>query len=247
MTPEFHPHTLGAPETSVLLLSAAGVAVLHTLAGPDHYLPFVVMARARRWSAARTILWTTLCGAGHVGSSIVLAIGGVLLGCGLERIQFIEEWRGNLAAWAMIAFGTVYLAWGLKRAARADTLGHGHAHAGENGHTHRHGHGSDQVHSHADAAGFRLTPWVLFTIFVFGPCEPMIPVVMYPAARGAWHEIWMVVAVFSVLTIGTMLTVVLLARRGVQLIAGAWFERYTHATAGATILLAGCAIQFLGL
>src|SRR4051812_23916275 len=108
MNPEFHAHTLGAPQMSILLLGTAGVAILHTLAGPDHYLPFIVMGQARRWSTARTIFWTVLCGLGHVGSSVLLALVGVLLGLGLERVQFIEGFRGNLAAWAMIAFGLVY-------------------------------------------------------------------------------------------------------------------------------------------
>ncbi len=38
------------PELVALLLSAAGIALTHTLMGPDHYLPFVAMAVERRWS-----------------------------------------------------------------------------------------------------------------------------------------------------------------------------------------------------
>ena len=36
------------PEILLLLTSAAGIAFVHTLLGPDHYLPFVSMAVARR-------------------------------------------------------------------------------------------------------------------------------------------------------------------------------------------------------
>lgn len=230
MNPEIHAYTLGAPQMSVLLLGTAGVAILHTLAGPDHYLPFIVMGRARRWSVARTVFWTTLCGAGHVASSVVLAVLGVLFGLGLERVRFIEEFRGNLAAWAMIAFGLVYLAWGLNQALRGARHGPAHDH-----------------HATGGEAGFRLTPWVLFTIFVFGPCEPMIPLVMYPAAQGSWADVWVVVGSFSVLTIGAMLAVVLLGQRGLGLLPAGRLERFRHAMAGGTVLLAGCAIQFLGL
>lgn len=229
MNPEFHAHTLGTPQMSVLLLGTAGVAVLHTLSGPDHYLPFIVMGRARRWSVARTVFWTTLCGLGHVGSSVLLAVAGVLMGFGLERVRFIEEFRGNLAAWAMIAFGLAYGAWGLKRAFRD-------AHP-------EHDHGAGEI----SAGGFRLTPWVLFTIFIFGPCEPMIPLVMYPAAQGSWSNVWQVVGSFSALTIGAMLFVVLLGHRGLALVPTGRFERFRHAMAGGTVMLAGCAIQFLGL
>jgi hypothetical protein len=164
-----------------------------------------------------------------VGSSVLIALSGVLMGFGLERVRFIEEFRGNLAAWAMIAFGLVYGAWGLKRAFRDTHPDHDHHHAS------------------GGAGEFQLTPWVLFTIFIFGPCEPMIPLVMYPAAQGSWSDVWFVVGCFSALTIGAMLVVVLLGRHGLGLLPAGRLERFRHAMAGGTVLLAGCAIQFLGL
>lgn len=219
---------------SILLLSTAGVAVLHTLAGPDHYLPFIVMGKARHWTTRRMIFWTSLCGFGHVTSSVVIAVGAVALGHGLERVQVIEEFRGILAAWAMIAFGAVYFAWGVNHAIRRR----------------KHAHACDHDHDATDEGaqvGFKLTPWILFTIFVLGPCEPMIPLVMYPAAQGHWSEMWVVSAVFTALTIGAMLATVLLAVKGLKLLPLRRIERYTHAMAGAVVLSAGCAIQFLGL
>lgn len=233
---------------TVLMASTAGVAVLHTLAGPDHYLPFIVMGRARRWSATRMAGWTMICGLGHVASSVLVAVGAVVFGFGLERVELIEEFRGNLAAWAMIAFGAVYLAWGLKQVFRSRSHAHDHTHGGGEAHAHAHTHGGAHLHVHPEsAAGFKLTPWVLFTIFVLGPCEPMIPLVMYPAAQGAWGRMWGVVAVFGVLTIGAMLAAVFLAVRGIRLLPLQRFERFNHAIAGAVVLGAGCAIQFLGL
>ncbi len=247
MTPQFHVQALSTPEMSVLLLGTAGVAVLHTLAGPDHYLPFIVMGRARRWSVARTSFWTVLCGLGHVGSSVLLALLGVAFGYGLERVQFFEGLRGNFAAWAMIAFGLVYLAWGLKKASRGRSHAHLHGHNGGNVHDHRHAHDTSHGHPHGETEGFKLTPWILFTIFIFGPCEPMIPLVMYPAAQGSWGDVWTVVITFSALTIGSMLVVVVLVLKGISLLPIRKLERYNQAFAGGTILLAGCAIQFLGL
>jgi len=37
-------------EFVALCATAAGVGVIHTLLGPDHYLPFAAMARAGDWS-----------------------------------------------------------------------------------------------------------------------------------------------------------------------------------------------------
>ena len=38
------------PEDLLLIAPvAASVAAIHTISGPDHYLPFVAMAKARSW------------------------------------------------------------------------------------------------------------------------------------------------------------------------------------------------------
>jgi hypothetical protein len=65
--------------------------------------------------------------------------------------------------------------------------------------------------------------------------------------QGGWSDVWIVVGTFGVLTIATMLAVVLIARRGISLLPTRTLERHRHAVAGGTLLLAGCAIQFLGL
>ena len=64
-------------DITVLMFVAASIGFFHTLFGPDHYLPFIVMARANRWSTIKTIWITLLCGVGHVVSSVVLGIIGI--------------------------------------------------------------------------------------------------------------------------------------------------------------------------
>ena len=34
-------------DLTILAVTAASIGVVHTLVGPDHYLPFVVLAQAR--------------------------------------------------------------------------------------------------------------------------------------------------------------------------------------------------------
>jgi len=232
---------------TLLCLNAAAVAVLHTLFGPDHYVPFVVMARARRWSSWRTALITLACGIGHVGSSVVLGLVGVVCGVELQKVMHIESFRGSLATWLLIAFGAVYLVWGLRRAYRSQVHTHGHVHEDDGYHVHAHAHDREHAHVHDAEAQISLTPWILFTIFIFGPCEPMIPLIMYPAAGGNWLGVVLVAVVFSAITIAIMLAVVLLSLYGVHLLPLGRLERYSHALAGATIVLTGCAIQVFGL
>ena len=61
----------------VLCGTAASIGFLHTLLGPDHYLPFVAMSRAGGWSLKKTTVVTVLCGMGHVLSSVVLGFIGI--------------------------------------------------------------------------------------------------------------------------------------------------------------------------
>ena len=236
-------------ELKALLAAAAGIGFLHTLLGPDHYLPFIMMSWARRWSGARTAAITLLCALGHIGGSVVLGLVGVALGLAVENLTGAEAIRGRIAAWLFIALGLAYLIWGIRHAYRSRPHQHTHSHPpdGSHGHVHAHSHFGEHAHIH-DAESVRsLTPWILFTIFVFGPCEPLIPLLMYPAAKGSFLDLAFVTGVFGVATAGTMLAAVFLGRAGVNLLPLKKVQRYSHALAGATILLCGLAIEFLGL
>ena len=233
-------------ELWLLTLTAAALGSMHTILGPDHYVPFVMMARAAGWSRSKT-LWVTFgCGLGHVLSSVLLGGIGIALGAAVARLEAIEAIRGELAAWLLIGFGLAYGTWGLWRGLKKRSHGHLHNHADGTIHSHLHSHTEKHVHVPGAAAG-QLTPWILFTIFVFGPCEPLIPLLMYPAARASLWGVVLVTLVFGTTTILTMLVTVLVVRAGLVRIGLGTLERYIHAFAGATIALCGLAIQFLGL
>ena len=231
---------------SILAGTAALIGFGHTLFGPDHYLPFIVMGRARGWSLSKTMRITFLCGVGHVGGSVLLGLAGAMLGIAVGRLEFFEAWRGNLAAQALIVFGFTYCVWGIHRAIRNKPHSHTHMHENNVVHAHSHTHMHEHAHPHLQD-GKTLTPWVLFTIFVLGPCEPLIPLIMYPAAEHSMWGMMLVASVFSIATIGTMMTVVLVSIWGIRFVKIAPLERFSHALAGAAVCLSGLAIQFLGL
>ncbi len=231
---------------SILILSAVSIAFVHTVIGPDHYLPFIMIAKARNWSISRTLGITFVCGVGHVLSSVILGLIGIAFGIALSRLEFIESFRGNIAAYLLIGFGFIYFIWGLKQAFKNKPHSHFHIHGDGKAHIHTHTHVGNHTHIHADETK-SITPWVLFLIFVFGPCEPLIPLLMYPAAKSHWMDLTMVTIAFSIVTIGTMMVIVFLASKGLHLLTSSKIERYTHAIAGFTIFLCGMGIQFLGL
>ena len=224
----------------VLCGTAASIGFLHTLLGPDHYLPFVAMSRVGAWSLRRTVFITLLCGMGHVLSSVVLGVIGVAFGVAVFRIEGIEGLRGDLAAWLLLAFGLVYFIWGVRRAIRNRPHTHPHVHADGLVHAHKHVHSGAHVHvhdeSHVSAAGGNteglaagsMTPWVLFTIFLFGPCEPLIPLLMYPAAEGSAWDIALVTVVFGTVTLATMTTIVVVAYLGIGSLRLTRLQRYSH-------------------
>jgi sulfite exporter TauE/SafE len=234
-------------ELSALIITAASIGFFHTILGPDHYLPFIMMSWARKWSGMKTTLVTLLCGLGHIGSSVVLGLIGVSLGLAVNKLEVMESFRGNLAAWLLIAFGLAYLVWGLRRAYRSQPHMHSHTHASEDTHTHTHSHHQEHVHVHNDRTAPSIAPWALFVIFVFGPCEPLIPILMYPAAQKSFFSLVAVTFVFGLVTLATMLSAVFLSRAGVNFIPLSRLQRFSHVIAGATICLCGLAIQFLGL
>lgn len=232
-------------ELLILSITAVSIGFFHTLLGPDHYLPFIMMARARRWSLLKTGCVTFLCGIGHIMSSVLLGTIGVVLGIAVTRLKILESFRGNLATWALIAFGLVYFIWGLRQAIRNRPHAHLHDHIDESDHVHTHVHNKEHLHIHNKEKAANLTPWVLFTIFVFGPCEPLIPVLMYPAAKKSIFGLVWVASIFAVVTIATMLGVVIISTFGINLLPMKKLERYTHAIAGGTIFICGLAIKFL--
>ncbi|HLN21524.1 MAG TPA: sulfite exporter TauE/SafE family protein [Bacteroidales bacterium] len=235
-------------DTSLTLLSATAVslAFVHTILGPDHYLPFIVLSQAKSWSLKKTMIITFLCGLGHVASSVVLGLIGIAVGISISKLVSVESFRGNIAAWLFIAFGLVYMIISLRNVFKKRKHSHSHFHSGGAKHYHEHDH--HEEHSHIHQTGkMNTTPWILFIIFVFGPCEPLIPVLMYPAAENNISGSIIVSVLFSAVTIITMMSVVLVFKLGLNSINLKPLEKYSHVIAGAMIFFSGIAIQFLGL
>ncbi len=257
----------------VLLVAALSLGFVHTLLGPDHYVPFVVIGRARRWGLGRTSLLTLVCGLGHVLSSVLLGLIGVGAGAALHEVEGWESSRGGWAAWGLLVFGAAYAAWGVYRAIGRRTHSHVHLHSGGgmHGHPHDHvrgeGHPSvhdhdhvhDHVHDHENdhdnettsrggtVSWRELTPWLLFLIFVLGPCEPLIPLFFASAAQGSWAEVLMAGLGYLAATLFGMQLAVTVLWFGLKKVPLGPLERWSHLMAGLLVALAGAGMIFLGL
>jgi sulfite exporter TauE/SafE len=233
-------------EAQILLVTAASIAFLHTILGPDHYVVFTAMGKARKWSLAKTLRVTAICGVGHVLSSILIGAVGLVLGAQLLSLVEIEGLRGSVAGWALLAFGLMYFAWGLRQAGRSQRHSHAHVHE-DVVHAHEHDHHQDHVHVHDVASQKSITPWIIFIIFVLGPCEALIPLFMYPAAQHNPALVFAVAAVFGTVTLLTMVAAVTVTTVGLRNLKLPRLGRWEHAIAGASVALCGGAITLLGI
>ncbi len=224
-----------------LSFTAITIAFFHTAAGPDHYLPFIVLQRSRRWSLARTLMLTVVCGFGHVFSSILLGIMGVFMGWQLSEISIFQDVRGEMSSWALLIFGVAYLVYGLWRARKVQP--HKHFDVVE-----------DDVyvyeHKHEDLyvpkKRVKVTPMVLFAIFVMGPSEPIIPLLFFSGTHRSATEIAWLILLFTLTTILTMVMMVLLGNYSYARIKTETLDRFSHAISGFVISFCAFGMLFLG-
>jgi sulfite exporter TauE/SafE len=229
-------------ELQVLILTATGIACLHTLSGPDHYLPFIALSKSRGWSFGKTMFWTVTCGCGHVLSSVLLGLGGAAIGWSLSKVKLLEEVRGGVAGWALLTFGFAYAIWGLIRARQ--NRRHKHFDVYEDGAIYVYEHKDGEVV--APTERHAVTPWVMFLIFVLGPCEPMIPLLYFPAAQNSWSGMLMLILVYTLVALVTMMLMVLFGYYGFDFLKTEKLEKYVHALGGLTIFICGAGMVFMG-
>ena len=101
------PPDLHQPVLASLLGAGFAAAFLHA-ALPTHWLPFVLVGRAQRWTLRRTMGAVVAAGLAHIATTAV--VGGLLVVAGLALNQWIAGMLPHLAAALLIVFGAFYLA-----------------------------------------------------------------------------------------------------------------------------------------
>jgi ABC-type nickel/cobalt efflux system permease component RcnA len=169
---------------------------------------------------------------------------GYIVGSSLFSLESIEAFRADIAGWLLIGFGIIYTVWGIKQAYLSKKHTHLHIHEDGTVHNHEHSHRLDHAHIHKNKT---LTPWLIFIIFILGPCEPLIPLLIYPAADHNALAVFAVASVFTIITLLTMQIMVFSGIYGLNFFSFEKIQKHIHALAGISILLCGISIQFLGL
>ncbi len=229
-------------ELYLLMISAVSLGFIHTILGPDHYLPFIVLSKARGWSGNKTMWITFISGIGHVGSSVLIGMLGIALGISLNKLEYLESFRGEIVGWMLFAFGLGYTFYGFWKYMKNSDHWHlpdflvpkkirGLQHLPT----------EEQKEDNT-----KLTPWILFLIFVFGPCEVLIPMLIFPAYENSHFGMFAVALVFGIATVATMMLTVYIGCKGTSLIKFKKHEKYFHLLAGILILFSASGILFFG-
>jgi hypothetical protein len=220
---------LFSPPEFLLIGAVAGVGVLHTLV-PDHWVPITLIARQRGWSNAETARAALIAGAGHVISTLAIAlvvwIAGVVVA---RRFGGIVD---SLASAALVAFGA-WIALSALCELRAGEA-HGHPHAHGPGHPHHH-------HPTKPKAGSRTA---LLLILGSSPMVEGIPA-FFAASRYGAGLIAVMSAVFAVATIATYVLLCVGSAIGLQSVRLGPIERYGEVLSGGFIALVGLAFWLL--
>jgi hypothetical protein len=239
--------SLSDATTYVLMATAGATALLHTLI-PDHWLPFVLIGRARGWSGATTAAVSGFSALIHVVLSVILGL--VALGIGLTAANAIGETLHHVGAVLLVVFGLAYALWAWRKGGHFHPGGrllHAKGEApqctGEEGDSN-----PEHLHYHADGhliggqAGW--SGWWLAVIIGANPCVLILPIMVATAGRGR-QVFLLVVATYGV---ATVLLIVVLSVLGVA--AGRRLSlpvaaRHMEAASGLLIALLGLFFWFL--
>ena len=230
-----------------MAISAVTTAVFHILV-PDHWLPFVLIGRARRWGVRRTAAVSGVSSLVHVALSIFLGIVTLLVG------REITEWVGHglerASGALLIAFGASYAIWAWKKGGHfhpGGALLHSDAdseacdgHEGPADATH--------LHYHADDGWIRgkggKSEWALAWIVGLNPCVLLLPLLMAVAEHGA-AAVAAVTLAYALPTVLLMIGLSVVGVAAARMLPVPAIARHMEALSGVLIALTGVAFFFL--
>ncbi|MCF7689535.1 MAG: hypothetical protein K9M98_16120 [Cephaloticoccus sp.] len=235
--------------TLLTTIAATGftVAFFHA-AIPTHWLPFVLVGRARGWSHTRTMSVALFAGLGHVGLTTVLGL--LIAWLGFQLDAEIGHAFTPLAGGVLVAVGVYYL-W---RQLRGGGICH-HAMPGSHHHADEHcaeeaKEGSHWEHELRDSqlASVSSGDWAaisgLFLMLTLSPCEGFLPVYL-SAVQFGWMGFVVLSLILAVATLAGMTVFTWLALIGFEKLKLRYFERWEAGLLGSIFIMLGLMLLLL--
>jgi nickel/cobalt transporter (NicO) family protein len=224
--------------TPALLAASAGVGFGHAIL-PDHWVPLAVVGRTRRYPLARVARLSGLAGVAHVLVSI--ALGGVVIAVGLQFRSTVQSAQDTIIGCVLILTGLGFAA--------LELPGHGHHH----GHDHEHDHDPhehphllsvSEVDEQVAIKEGRLHGMASVMVPFGAAASPdltILPVFLAATTAGVSTAISSLV-VFAAVTIGTIVSLTLLACFGGYQIRDQWLERWGNAFTALALIAIGALV-----
>lgn len=190
-----------------LIIGTLTISIFHAVL-PSHWLTFVLVGSAQRWSKRKIMRLMFLAGSGHVLMTTILGLVAASIAKGV--LPYLEYFDTFVTSGILIVLGLVYIFLGIKNK------------------TNNH----DLTHESSNKA----TETSLFLMLTLSPCEAMIPV-FFVAGTMTWSTLLMLSLVVTLSTIGIMTSLTFLALKGYKRIQFPWLERNEKTVVG-TILFA---------
>jgi len=235
--------------TYVLIVTAGATALFHTLI-PDHWLPFVLVARSQGWSLRKTFFTTLFSAIFHVTLSLGLGILALLLG--REFVMALGERMEAFAGVTLIFFGLVYaLYFGMAGGHHQHYFpGHGEHHPVDDfrGPADAHGHEPEPSRGHIlskHLGDHSLGSLTLAAVVGLNPCVLAIPLMLATIAEGPL-SLFVVGTSFAVTSIVVLTGASVLGYQGMKWLNLVFLERYGEVISGLLIALVGLFMLLLG-
>jgi ABC-type nickel/cobalt efflux system permease component RcnA len=196
-----------------LIFSAGFVGFVHSLS-PGHWLPVVLLVKARKWGPAQAVVAALVTASGHIFVSVGLGLIGLFVGKKFfgTNLHELEEHAGLI----LVAFGFLYAVY--------SRFNHRHCH----GHEH---HGPDPRTSGK-------APYVFLFSLGLSPCFAALPV--FAAAIGGGTAVLLgSMLAFSLGVAASLTGGSLFVARGLVKLDHPIFEHYGDVITGLGVALMG--------
>jgi len=223
-----------ASTAAIYATTASAIAALHALI-PDHWLPFVLLGRTRKWSVAKTLALSSAGGLVHVFLAASLGWVTYTLGAGKAEalVNRIGGTIGILSSGGLALFGVIYGAASWYRERRHHPPGSVSVPEPDRSVSppHHHGHLLERWFT-GDLTGLSLV-----LIIGVSPCALAFPILLAGAAALGVSGVLLVAMGFGVSTMITTLAVTLFALLSVRRLDFPFLTRYGDLISG--ILIGG--------
>jgi hypothetical protein len=229
-----------------IILASLVLSIIHASI-PNHWLPLIAIGKSEKWTHAEIMFGTVITGFAHTLSTVII---GIIVGIvGYKLSSSYEIISGVVAPAILVVLGIIYIILDLTGAK------HNHAHFSldktQLNSTHDHKRHHDHPHPHKESViqiTNKKTKWAVLSTLSLGmfltPCIE-IEAYYFQASTIGWIGIWIVSAVYTFVTVGTMMLLVYLGMKGVQNIRSHYLEAHEKRISGIVLVAVGLLIFFV--